>query len=108
MARARAAYATQDWPTAAASFDALAADQLTGDDLAAYADTLWWMGRTEDNLRLGAAAYDAFVAESRPADAAMAATLLGIFRLSRGDEPRAAHEHPGPRLGWGFTFRSGC
>lgn len=88
LARARAAYATQDWPTAAASFDALAADQLAGDDLAGYADTLWWMGRTEDNLRLGAAAYDAFVAESRPADAAMAATLLGIFHLSRGDEPQ--------------------
>ena len=88
LTRAREAYATQDWPTAAASFAAIATDELAADDLAAYADTMWWMGRTENNLRLGAAAYDAFVTESRPAEAAMAATLLGIFHLSRGDEPQ--------------------
>ena len=88
LTRAREAYATQDWPTAAASFAEIATDELAADDLAAYADTMWWMGRTENNLRLGAAAYDAFVAESRPAEAAMAATLLGIFHLSRGDEPQ--------------------
>jgi DNA-binding NarL/FixJ family response regulator len=61
---------------------------LSADDLAAYADAVWWLGRTEDRLRLGVAAYDAFLSESRPADAAMAAVLLGILHLARGDEPQ--------------------
>jgi len=87
--RAREAYATQDWPTAAKCFGAVADEQLTADDLAAYADAVWWLGRVEENLRLGTAAFDAFVAESRPAEAAMAATLLGIFYMARGDEPQA-------------------
>ncbi len=88
LARARAAYATQDWPTAAEYFDAVATERLTADDLAAYADAVWWLGRVEDNLRLGAAACDAFVAESRAAEAAWAAMLLGVFHVSRGDEPQ--------------------
>ena len=87
--RAWEAYATQDWPTAAKCFGAVADEQLTADDLAAYADAMWWLGRVEENLRLGTAAFDAFVAESRPAEAAMAATLLGIFYMARGDEPQA-------------------
>jgi hypothetical protein len=53
---------------------------------------VWWLGRIEDNLRLGAAAYDAFLAESRPAEAAGTAIVLGIFYMGRGDEPQA--------LGW--------
>ena len=59
------------------------------DDLAAYADAVWWLGRIEDNLRLGAAAYNAFLADSRPAEAALTATVLGIFHTARGDEPQA-------------------
>jgi DNA-binding NarL/FixJ family response regulator len=89
LARARESYATQDWPMAAKCFGAVADEQLTADDLAAYADAVWWLGRVEENLRLGRAAFDAFVAESRPAEAAMAATLLGIFYMARGDEPQA-------------------
>ena len=90
LTRARQAYAAQDWATAAAHFDAVAAERLTADDLAAYADAVWWLGRIEDNLRLGAAAYDAFLADSRPAEAAQTATVLGIFHMARGDEPQAA------------------
>ena len=88
LARAREAYAQQDWPTAAAVYASLITDNLSADDLAAYADTQFWLGRTEDRLRLGAAAYDAFLAESRPADAAMAAVLLGILHMARGDKPQ--------------------
>ena len=89
LTRARRAYAAQDWHSAAAHFDAVPPERLTADDLAAYADVVWWLGRIEDNLRLGAAAYDAFLAESRPAEAARTATVLGIFHTSRGDEPQA-------------------
>ena len=89
LARARQAYGAHDWATAAASFDAVVAERLRADDLAAYADAVWWLGRIEDNLRLSAAAYNAFLADSRPADAALTATVLGIFHTARGDEPQA-------------------
>ena len=88
LTRAQQAYAAQDWATAASHFDAVAADRLTADDLAAYADAVWWLGRIEDNLRLNAAACDAFLADSRRVEAAWAAMVLGIFHLSRGDEPQ--------------------
>jgi hypothetical protein len=88
LTQARRAYAAQDWCTAAAHFDAVATERLTADDLAAYADAAWWLGRIEDNLRLSAAACDAFLTDSRPVEAAWAAMVLGIFHLSRGDEPQ--------------------
>jgi DNA-binding NarL/FixJ family response regulator len=88
LTRARQAYVAQDWATAASYFDAVAADRLTADDLAAYADAVWWLGRIEDNLRLNATACDAFLADSRPVEAARAAMVLGIFHLARGDEPQ--------------------
>jgi DNA-binding NarL/FixJ family response regulator len=87
---ARQAYTAHDWATAASCFDAVTADLLTADDLAAYADAVWWLGRVEDNLRLNAAACDAFLADARPADAAWVALILGIFHLARGDEPQGA------------------
>ena len=86
---ARDAYARQDWPAAAASFAAVAPQAMTADDLAAWADSEFWLGHMDDTLRLGAAAYDAFVSASRHADAAVAGILLGIFHMSRGDEPQA-------------------
>jgi DNA-binding NarL/FixJ family response regulator len=86
--QARRAHGAHDWRTAAARFDAVATERLTADDLAAYADAVWWLGRIEDNLRLSAAACDAFLADSRPVEAAWAAIVLGIFYLSRGDEPQ--------------------
>jgi DNA-binding NarL/FixJ family response regulator len=86
VARAREAYAQQDWPTAAAAFAALPTGEMTADDLAAYADTMFWLARADDTLRLTAAAYEAFLAESRPGEAAMAAVRLGIFHTGRGDE----------------------
>jgi DNA-binding NarL/FixJ family response regulator len=88
LSRARQAYAAQDWATAASHFDAVAPGRLTADDLAAYADAVWWLGRIEDSLRLNAAACDAFRADSRPVEAAWSAMVLGIFHLGRGDEPQ--------------------
>jgi DNA-binding NarL/FixJ family response regulator len=84
---ARTAHAAREWATAAAHFDAVPPEHFAADDLAAYADAAWWLGRIDDNLRLNAAACDALLAESRPAEAAWAAILLGIFHMSRGDEP---------------------
>jgi hypothetical protein len=46
--RARQAYAVQDWRGVADSFDAVIPQRLTADDLAAYADAVWWHGRVED------------------------------------------------------------
>jgi DNA-binding NarL/FixJ family response regulator len=90
LAEARRAYAARDWPAAAAKFDSLDSEQLSADDLAAHADAVWWLGRTDDALRLGAAAYDAFLAGSRPVEAGMNAMRLGILHLSRGDEQQAS------------------
>ena len=56
---ARQAYAVRDWRGAAFSFDAVAPHRLTADDLAAYAEAVWWLGRVEDALRLDAAAMPA-------------------------------------------------
>ena len=49
---------------------------------------MWWLGCVEDALRLDAAACDAFVVESRPADAAGVAFRLGVFHIGRGDKPQ--------------------
>lgn len=115
LTRARLAYAAHDWTSAAAYFDAVAPEQFTADDLAAYADAVWWVGRVEDNLRLGAAAYDAFLAGFRTAEAAHIAMVLGIFHMGRGDEPRAVgwlgrarrlaeDVQDSPVHGWVLTF----
>ncbi|HEX6327355.1 MAG TPA: helix-turn-helix transcriptional regulator [Jiangellaceae bacterium] len=87
--QARQAYAVQDWPGAVAHFDAVDVDRLTADDLYAYADAVAWVGRIEDTLRLTAAACEALLADSRPAEAAWAAMLVGLFHMGRGDEPQA-------------------
>ena len=88
LSQARQAYAARDWAAAASHFDAVGDHLLTADDLAAYADAMWWLGRIDDTLRLHAAACDAFLADSRPVEAAWAALVLGIFHLGRGDEPQ--------------------
>ncbi len=82
----RRAYAARDWPAAVTLFDAVDSEHFTADDLAAYADAMWWVGRIDDKLRLSAAACDAFEAEARPAEAAMSAFSLAVCHLARGDE----------------------
>lgn len=59
------------------------------DRLEREAESVWLEGRTADALRLRAEAYDAFLAEARPAEAAMSAVLLAIFHTGRGDETQA-------------------
>ena len=81
---------------------------VRADRLEQEAESVWLKGRTAEALRLRAEAYDAFVAEARPADAAMSAVLLAILHMGRGDEPQAmgwlgrasdlAQEIPGSRV----------
>ncbi len=90
LVRAREACAAHDWAVAAECFGAVPEEELTPDDLAAHADAVWWLGRVDDNLRLGAAACAAYLAASRPAEAAASALMLGIVHLARGDEPQGS------------------
>ncbi|WP_109474155.1 helix-turn-helix transcriptional regulator [Ornithinimicrobium cavernae] len=85
---AREAHRREDWPVASASFAAAGEGALTADDLAAYGGSEFWLGHMGDSMRLCAAAYDAYRAESRPADAAISAVFLGILHLAMGDEPQ--------------------
>jgi hypothetical protein len=48
LTRAQRAYAAQDWRSAAARFDAVPPERLTADDLAAYADAVWWLGGEQE------------------------------------------------------------
>lgn len=75
---------------AAESFDQLSEDQLTPEDLVAFYEAVWWVGRTDDALRIGSLAYDGLVADSRLADAVKTALWLGIWHLSRGDQSRSS------------------
>jgi DNA-binding NarL/FixJ family response regulator len=88
LTQAREAYAACDWAAAATRFDAVPTDRLAADDLADYADAVWWLGRLDDTLRLSTAAFEAFLADSRPLEAAGTALVLGVFYLGRGDEPQ--------------------
>src|SRR5919106_4451237 len=90
LAQRRRALRPRGWPAAAEKFDVLESEQLSADDLAAHADAVWWLGRTDDALRLGAAAYDAFLADSRPVEAAMSAMRLGMLHVARGDEQQGS------------------
>jgi hypothetical protein len=90
LTQARHAHAAQDWATAAAHFDAVVPDRFTADDLAAYADAVWWLGRIEDNLRSEALRATLSGSDkSRPARPRLAALQLGLFHFSAGDEPSA-------------------
>jgi DNA-binding NarL/FixJ family response regulator len=89
LTQARRAHAAGEWSTAAARYNTVADQQLTADDLAAYFEAMWWLGRSEDSLRVGAAAYEALLADSRPVEAVRLAVLVVLTNLARGDEPQA-------------------
>jgi DNA-binding NarL/FixJ family response regulator len=92
VTQARRAHAAGDWLTVAALLERLPTEQLTAVDFLAFFEALWGLGRTEEALHVGAVAFDALVADSRPVDAVKTALWLGAFHLVRGDEPQG--------LGW--------
>ncbi|MBP1136298.1 ATP/maltotriose-dependent transcriptional regulator MalT [Arthrobacter sp. PvP023] len=83
---ARAAYARRDWP--AARNGLLAARTTTGlelQDLAALADSMWWLGDIPESLSVAEDLYRGLAgAGDRPA-AAMKAILLSLQWGTRGD-----------------------
>lgn len=89
LTRAREAIARCDWREAADRFATASATQsLSSDDLAAYSDAVWWLGRIDDSIRITTLAYRAFMAESRLVDAGKAALDLAVIYLLRdADDP---------------------
>jgi DNA-binding CsgD family transcriptional regulator len=103
----------RDWPRALRAFEAAEDGEhpLGPDDLAAYSDAAWWLGRNDDALSLSKAAYRGFLADARAMEAAEAALDVAVIHFLRGDEPVAvgwvgraahlAHEVPeGPLHGY--------
>ena len=89
LTQARRAHAAGDWFTVVALFESVPTEQLTALDLLAYFEAVWWLGRSKDALRVGAAAYEALLADSRPVEAVRLTVLVVLTHLSRGDEPQA-------------------
>lgn len=90
VTQAHGAHAARDWPAAVEAFDGVPGDELSADDLVAYFEAVWWVGRSDDALRIGSSAYEALLDESRPVEAVKTALWLGVWHLSRGDEPGAS------------------
>ena len=87
LAAARAAYQRRLWPEAYASYTS-AGDSaaLTPDDLAAFADAAWWLGRVDDCIAAGTAAFSGFLAAGRAREAAMSAVGIAVNYFLRGDD----------------------
>ncbi len=84
---AREAYADGRWDRAHARFAALAADtELALEDLAAYADAAWWLGRTDESLSLSEEVYRRCLQGEQAPAAAQLAVEMGFLWLLRGEE----------------------
>jgi DNA-binding NarL/FixJ family response regulator len=85
--RARKAYTHRDWPSAHELFMAARErDQLAADDLAAFADTAWWLGQVDESIATYELAFRAYLDEGRQDDAAMTALGVAVNHLLRGDD----------------------
>lgn len=83
----REAHASGDWPRAYELLSrARAARSLPPEDLDALSDAAWWLGRFDECLEAGEAAYRGHLRAERPRDAARIALDLAIPLLLRGDE----------------------
>jgi DNA-binding CsgD family transcriptional regulator len=63
-----------------------ATDHLELDDLAAYADAAWWLGRNDESLELSEQVYRRCLQGERSAMAARLAVEIGFLWLLRGEE----------------------
>lgn len=83
----RDAYRRRDWSRARDLFaDAHAAGPLQADDVYAWSDAAWWLGESEESLRLGQEAYRLYDGQQRPRDAARVAIEVGVQFFLRGDD----------------------
>ncbi|MFD2093705.1 LuxR C-terminal-related transcriptional regulator [Blastococcus deserti] len=88
---ARGAYARRDWLVARDEFGrARAEEELSGDDLYAFANTYWWLGQLEQALPALAEAHRALLAEGRRRTAAMVALDTGYTYGLRGEEAQGS------------------
>lgn len=84
---AREAHRRRDWPGAYEAFTtARAAIVLSADDLQALSDAAWWLGRIDECVEVGDAAYRALLDAERPRAAAMMALELAVSLFLRGDD----------------------
>lgn len=86
LAEARAAYRQRQWPRAHAVYSSVGRSaELTPEDSAALADSAWWLGRVDDSVAAGCAAFSGFLAAGRAREAAMAAVGVAVNHFLRGD-----------------------
>ncbi|MBW3605114.1 MAG: LuxR family transcriptional regulator [Actinobacteria bacterium] len=84
---AREAHRRRDWPGAYERFTtARAATVLSAEDLGALSDAAWWLGRVDECVEAGEAAYQALLDAGRSRAAAMTALELAVSLFLRGDE----------------------
>lgn len=91
LATARAAYARRDWRSACDAYRKALEDALLGgEDLYAYANTYWWLGRVDEALPVLGDAHRALLTEGQPRLAALVALDTGYTFALRGEEAQAS------------------
>ena len=84
---ARDAYRQRDWPRAEQCFTAARRHApLTPEDLDALSDACWWLGRVDECIDAGEAAFRGYLRLERSGDAAMCAIGLAVSLFLRGEE----------------------
>jgi DNA-binding NarL/FixJ family response regulator len=87
LRQARAAYARHRWDVAHAGFaTAATTSELAIEDLAAFADAAWWLGRTDESLELSEQLYRRCLQGDRTPAAARLAVEVGFLWLIRGEQ----------------------
>jgi DNA-binding CsgD family transcriptional regulator len=84
---AREAHRRRDWLGAYERFTTIrAVTGLSADDLQALSDAAWWLGRIDESVEAGDAAYGALLDAGRPQAAAMIALEVAVSLFLRGDD----------------------
>jgi DNA-binding NarL/FixJ family response regulator len=86
LRQAHAAHSEHRFAAADAAFSrADRLGELSADDLVAWHDSTWWLGRADRALELAEVAHQRLVAEGQTTRAAQAAIGLGFLLMLRGD-----------------------
>lgn len=87
LAAAHAARRRRDWPRAYELYRAAReAGRLSAEDLDGLSDVSWWLGRVDEVIAAGEAAFRAYLEEDRGRDAAMTALGIAVSLFLRGDD----------------------
>ncbi len=91
LVQARDARHDRDWARAYALFTAAQEDgPLSAEDLDALSDVAWWLGRIDDSVAAGEAAFRGHLDADRPRKAAMTALTTAVSLFLRGDDAHAS------------------